>query len=176
MLPGFRLSLVAAVIAVAVVIFGFGTAGLLRVAHERFAALAEWRAEFEPFMASRTGERLPGAGEAGHTLAVLQIDPPMAQPIGTFTQNAPSQAAIETAAFAPLANPTAEAADAKPTAAPPPPHTAALAPEFQAAPAKPDAARAPRRHRSQRQAAARNPAPAATEEFERPFADSVAFH
>ena len=71
MLPGFRFLFTAIVLSMSVLIFGLGAAALLRAAHEEFANLPSRRATPEPMFA-RLNDDSP-------TLALLRIDPPLAE-------------------------------------------------------------------------------------------------
>lgn len=72
MLPGFRFLSVAIVLGVSMLIFGLGAAALLRATHEEFASLPLKQMP-EVTFGSREETEQP-------TLAVLQVDPPNADP------------------------------------------------------------------------------------------------
>jgi hypothetical protein len=92
MLPGFRFLLAAIVLSVSLLIFGLGAAALLRAAHEEFASIPSRRPPPETLFAQRS--------EAGPTLAMLRVEPSMADekamepPIADHVQD---QAAIVSA-------------------------------------------------------------------------------
>jgi hypothetical protein len=83
MLPGFRSLSVAVVLAVSMLIFGLGAAALLRATHEEFASLP-LRQMPEVTFGSREETEQP-------MLAVLQVDPPNADP----AEPKPDQAAAQ---------------------------------------------------------------------------------
>jgi hypothetical protein len=83
MLPGFRFLSVAVVLAVSMLIFGLGAAALLRATHEEFASLP-LRQMPEVTFGSREETEQP-------MLAVLQVDPPNADP----AEPKPDQAAAQ---------------------------------------------------------------------------------
>jgi hypothetical protein len=72
MLPGFRFLSVAVVLAVSMLIFGLGAAALLRATHEEFASLPLKQMPEVTFGSPREAEQ--------PMLAVLQVDPPNADP------------------------------------------------------------------------------------------------
>src|SRR6478735_2194443 len=72
MLPGFRFLFTAIVLSMSVLIFGLGAAALLRAKHEEFANLPSRRATPEPMFARLNDDPPP-------TLALLRIDPPLAE-------------------------------------------------------------------------------------------------
>jgi hypothetical protein len=93
MLPGFRFLFVAFVLSTSMLIFGLGAAALLRAAHEEFASIPSRRPPPETMFAQQ--------GDAGQTLAMLRVEPSMAdQKAATATalpDNVPDQAAIVSA-------------------------------------------------------------------------------
>jgi len=70
MLPGFRLLAITVVLAASLLVFGLGAAALLRATHEEFAA------------APLRNLQTPTSNFVGETptLAVLQVEPPIAEP------------------------------------------------------------------------------------------------
>jgi hypothetical protein len=70
MLPGFRFLLAAIVLSISMLIFGVGAAALLRAAHEEFASIPSRRAPPEVMF--------PQRDEAGPTLAMLRVEPSVA--------------------------------------------------------------------------------------------------
>jgi hypothetical protein len=93
MLPGFRFLFAAIVLSVSLLIFGLGAAALLRAAHEEFASIPSRRPPPEIMFAQR--------GDAGPTLAMLRVEPSVAdEKAATATalpDNVPDQAAIVSA-------------------------------------------------------------------------------
>lgn len=69
MLPGLKMLAATVLLAVAIVIFAFGAAALLRAAHEDFAMLQAWRPAIDPL----TDTFAPS--ETTPTLAALRIEP-----------------------------------------------------------------------------------------------------
>jgi hypothetical protein len=57
MLPGFRFLFAAVVLTTSMLIFGLGTAALLRAAHQEFASIPSRRAPLEPTFAQRSDDR-----------------------------------------------------------------------------------------------------------------------
>ena len=88
MLPGFRFLSVAVVLAVSMLIFGLGAAALLRATHEEFASLPLKQMPEVTFGSPREAEQ--------PTLAVLQIDPPNADPAEPEDQAAAQNAPLAT--------------------------------------------------------------------------------
>jgi hypothetical protein len=72
MLPGFRFLFTAIVLSMSVLVFGLGAAALLRAAHEEFANLPSRRAPPQPMFARQNDDAPP-------TLALLRVDPPVAE-------------------------------------------------------------------------------------------------
>jgi hypothetical protein len=93
MLPGFRFLFAAIVLSVSLLIFGLGAAALLRAAHEEFASIPSRRPPPETLFAQRS--------EAGPTLAMLRVEPSVAdEKAATATalpDDVPDQAAIVSA-------------------------------------------------------------------------------
>ena len=69
MLPGFRFLCAAIVLSISLLIFGLGAAALLRAAHEEFASIPLRRPPPEAIFPQRE--------EAGPTLAMLRVEPPV---------------------------------------------------------------------------------------------------
>ena len=72
MLPGFRFLFAAIVLSMSVLVFGLGAAALLRAAHEQFASIPARRAPPGPMFAQHNHEAAP-------TLALLRVEPPIAE-------------------------------------------------------------------------------------------------
>jgi hypothetical protein len=72
MLPGFRFLFAAIVLSMSIMVFGLGAAALLRAAHEEFASNPSWHATPEASFAQSEVTR--------PMLAMLQIEPPPAEP------------------------------------------------------------------------------------------------
>ena len=124
MLPGFRFLFTAIVLSMSILIFGLGAAALLRAAHEEFANLPSRRAPPEPMFARQNDDQPP-------TLALLRIDPPVAEKPVENVPAAVPEAATDVAAQAAQ---TPEAGPAEPE------KLAALKPAepVQVEPAKPE--------------------------------------
>jgi hypothetical protein len=69
MLPDFRFLCAAIVLSISILIFGLGAAALLRAAHEEFASIPSRRPPPEAIFPQRE--------EAGPTLAMLRVEPPV---------------------------------------------------------------------------------------------------
>lgn len=100
MLPGFRFLFAAIVLSVSILVFGLGAAALLRAAHEEFANHPSRRATPEPMFARLND---------GPTLALLRVDPPVAE---KPAENVPAAAVSETATDVPA--PAGQTPDARP--------------------------------------------------------------
>ena len=72
MLPGFRFLFAAIVLTMSILIFGLGTAALLRASHEQFASIPARRTLPEPVFAQQIEPPAP-------TLAMLRLDSPVAE-------------------------------------------------------------------------------------------------
>jgi hypothetical protein len=108
MLPGLRFLFVAIILSLSMLIFGLGTAALLRSAHEEFSSLPSRRAQPETVFAQHPAEPA--------TLALLRVDTSVADPDG-----AKASAGSDTRGMAaPLAQPSpgASAESNKPAALP----------------------------------------------------------
>src|SRR5204862_2469976 len=88
MLPGFRFLFTAIVLSMSILVFGLGAAALLRAAHEEFANLPSRRATPEPMFARLNDGPPP-------TLALLRVDPPVAEKPAENVPAAVSEAAID---------------------------------------------------------------------------------
>jgi hypothetical protein len=149
MLPGFRFLFTAIVLSMSVLIFGLGAAALLRAAHEEFANLPSRRVTPEPRFA-RSNDGPPP------TLALLRVDPPVAEKPAENVSAAVPEATIDAPA------PAGQTPDARPAE---PEKLAALQPAepMQVEAAKPEA--------PAKQASAETPAaPAPAAETEAPVA------
>jgi hypothetical protein len=104
MLPGFRFLFAAIILSMSILIFGLGAAALLRAAHEEFANLPSRRSTPEPMFARRNDDQLP-------TLALLRIDPPVAE---KPAENVPAAIPEAAADILAPAGQTAEASPAEP--------------------------------------------------------------
>jgi hypothetical protein len=100
MLPGFRFLFAAIVLSTSILVFGLGAAALLRAAHEEFANLPSRRATPEPMFARLND---------GPTLALLRVDPPVAE---KPAENVPAAAVPEPATDVPA--PAGQTPDARP--------------------------------------------------------------
>ena len=89
MLPGFRFLLAAIVLSISLLIFGLGAAALLRAAHEEFASMPSRRAPPETLFAQ--------SGDAAPVLAMVRIEPLVADEKAAIADSAPDQAAIVSA-------------------------------------------------------------------------------
>ena len=101
MLPGFRFLFTAIVLSMSILIFGLGAAALLRAAHEEFANL--------PRDGRRPSRCLPAGMTPPPTLALLRIDPPVAE---KPAENVPAAAVPEAATDIPA--PAGQTPDARP--------------------------------------------------------------
>jgi hypothetical protein len=90
MLPGFRFLFAAIVLSMSILIFGLGAAALLRAAHEEFASVPSWHAATETRFAQPSEAARP-------VLAVLRVEPPVAE------QNAPDNVPAVAASAEPAA-------------------------------------------------------------------------
>ncbi|MBT1515239.1 hypothetical protein KIP88_32625 [Bradyrhizobium sp. SRL28] len=149
MLPGFRFLFTAIILSMSILIFGLGAAALLRAAHEEFANLPSRRLAPEPMFARQY--------DPPPTLALLRIDPPVAEKPAENVPAAVPEAASEVPA------PAGQIPDASPAE----PEKLALKPAepVQVEAAKPDA--------PTKEAIAETPAaPASAAEVEAPVSNT----
>jgi len=149
MLPGFRFLFAAILLTMSVLVFGLGAAALLRASHEQFANSPARRTLPEPVFAQslpfpRQQNEAPVA-----TLAMLRVDPPLAEktpesaPVAAMAApaeavpDAPPVAPVETERLAALKIETTVPAEMEKSEAAPPPDVAAIpapVPSTEAAP------------------------------------------
>src|SRR6185312_8899922 len=91
MLPGFRFLFAAIVLSMSILVFGLGAAALLRAAHEEFANLPSRRAPPQPMFARQNDDAPP-------MLALLRVDPPVAEKPAENVPAAVPAATADTAA------------------------------------------------------------------------------
>jgi hypothetical protein len=83
MLPGFRFLFAAIVLSMSVLIFGLGAAALLRAAHEQFASIPSRRPLPEPVFTRK---------DEPPTLALLRVEPEVAEKASEVAEKAPELA------------------------------------------------------------------------------------